>query len=61
MLEEVVVIAWVEERLDPIWSVHCSYANVLCRIRKKLSTTFFGTSISIVISEDSTNGIKTKV
>ena len=28
MLKEVVVIVWVEERLDPIWSMDCSYGNV---------------------------------
>ena len=34
MLEEVVVIVWVEERLDSIWTVDCSNGNVLCGIRK---------------------------
>ena len=34
MLEEVVVIVWVEERLYSIWTVDCSNKNVLCRIRK---------------------------
>ena len=34
MLEEVVVIVWVEERLDSIWTVDSSNGNVLCRIRK---------------------------
>ena len=57
MLEEVVVIVWVEERLDSISTVDYSNGNVLCGIHKKLWTTFFCTSKSIVISEDSTNGI----
>ena len=29
MLEEVVVIVWVEERLDSIWTVDYSNGNVL--------------------------------
>ena len=37
MLEEVVVIVWVEERLDSISTVECSNGNVLSEIRKKLS------------------------
>ena len=57
MLEEVVVIVWVEERLDSIWSEDGSVVNALCRIRKKLWTTVFCLSKSIVISEASTNGI----
>ena len=57
MLEEVVVIVWEEERLDSIWTVDCSNGNVYCRISKKLWTTVFWTSKSIVISEVSTNGI----
>ena len=57
MLEEVVVIFWVEERLDSICTVDCSNGNVLCGIRKKLWTTFFCTSKLILISEASTNGI----
>ena len=56
MLEEVVVIVWVEERLDSISTVECSNANVLSRIRKNLWTTVFCTSKSIVISETFTNG-----
>ena len=56
MLEEVVVIVWVEERLDAIWTVDCSVGNVLCGIRKKLWTTFFCSSKLIVISEASKNG-----
>ena len=57
MLEEVVVIVWVEERLDSIWIVDGSVRNVYCRMRNKLWTTVFWTSKSIVISEASTNGI----
>ena len=34
MLEEVVVIVWVEERLDSISTADCSNRNVLCGIRK---------------------------
>ena len=54
MLEEVVVIVWAEERLDTIWTVDCSRGNVLCGIRKKLWTTIFCTSKSILISEAAT-------
>ena len=36
MYEEDVVIVWVEERLDSIWTVDCSNGNVLCGIRKKI-------------------------
>ena len=57
MLEEVVVIVWKEERLYAIWTVDCSNGNVLYGIRKKLWTTSFFTSKSILISEISTNGI----
>ena len=57
MLEEVVVIVWVEKRLDFISTVDCSNGNVLCGIGKKLWTTVFWTSKSILISEASTNGI----
>ena len=57
MLEEVVVIVWVEERLDSISTVDCSNGNVLCGIRKKLWTTVFCTSKSILISETTTNRI----
>ena len=57
MLEEVVVIVYMEERLDSIWTVDGSVSNVHCGIRKKLWTTVFCTSKSIVISENSTNGI----
>ena len=34
MVEEVVVIVWVEERLDSIWTVDGSVGNVLLGIRK---------------------------
>ena len=57
MLEEVVVNFCVEERLDSIWTVDCSNGNVLCGIRKKLWTTVFWTSKSILISEAFTIGI----
>ena len=57
MLEEVVVIVRVEERLDSIWTVDCSGRNVLYGIRKKLWTTVFCTSKSNLISEASWNGI----
>ena len=33
MLEEVVVIVWIEERLDFISTVDCSNGNVFCGIR----------------------------
>ena len=56
MLEEVVVIVWVEERLDAIITMDCSNGNLLCGIRKKLWTTVFCTCKSILISEASTNG-----
>ena len=57
MLDEVVDIFWVEERLDSISTLDCSNGKVLCGIRKNLWTTVFCTSKSIVISEASTNGI----
>ena len=57
MLEEVVVIIWVEERLDSVSTEDYSNGNVLCGIRKNLWTTVFCSSKSIVISEASTNGI----
>ena len=57
MLEEVVIIVWVEERLDSIWTVDCSVGIVLCWTRKKLWTTVFCYIKSIVISETSRNGI----
>ena len=61
MLEDVVLIVWVEERLDSILTVDCSVWNLLSGIRKILWTIVFWTSKSIVISEASTNGISTKV
>ena len=61
MLEEVVVIVWVEERLDSIWTLEYSNGKVYCGIRKKLWTTTFCTRKSILISEASTNGIQAKV
>ena len=57
MLQEVVVSVWVEDQLDCIWTVDCSNGNVLCGIRKKLWTTVFCTSKSILISEGLMNGI----
>ena len=55
MLEEVVVNVWLEEHLFSIWTVDSRNGNVLCGIRKKLWTTVFSTSKSIVISDASTN------
>ena len=57
MLQEDDVIVWVEERLDSISTLDSTFGNVLSGIRKKLWTTVFCTSKSIVISEASTNGI----
>ena len=57
MLKEVVVIVWVEEQLDSISTVDGTIINVLCGIRKKLWTTDFYSSKSIVISKAFTNGI----
>ena len=57
MLEEVVVIVYVEQRLYSIWIEDGSVWNVNCGIRENLWTTVFCTSKSIVISEASTNGI----
>ena len=57
MLEDVVVIVWVEERLDSFSTVDGIVGNVLSWIRKNLWTTVFCTSKSIVISEAATNGI----
>ena len=57
MLEEVVVIVWVEKRLDSISTVDFTVGNVLFGIGKNLWTTVFCTSKSIVISEASPNGI----
>ena len=57
MLKEVVVIVCVEERLDSILTLDYTNGNVLSGIRKKLWTTVFWISKSIVISEVSRNGI----
>ena len=57
MVEEDDVIVLIEERLDSISTVDGSVGNVLCGIRKKLWTTVFCISKSIVISEASTNCI----
>ena len=57
MLEEDDLIVRIEERLDSISTVDGTVGNVLSGIRKKLWTSVFCTSKSIVISEDSTNGI----
>ena len=57
MLEEDDVIVWVDERFDFISTLDGSVGNVLCGISKKLWTSVFCTSKSIVISEDFTNGI----
>ena len=56
MLEDVLVIVWVEERLDSISTVDGIVGNLLSLIRKNLWTTVFCISKSIVISEASTNG-----
>ena len=56
ILKEVVVIVWVEERLDSIWIVYSGNGNLLCGFRKKLWLKFFLTGKSTVISEASTNG-----
>ena len=57
MLEEDDVIVWVEERLDSISNLNDSIWNILSGTRKKLWTSVFCTSNSIVVSEASTNGI----
>ena len=57
MLDEVVDIFSVEERLDSISTVDGTVGNVLCGIPKNFWTTVFCTSKSIVISEASTNGL----
>ena len=38
MLEEVVVIVWVEERLDSIWTMDNSVGNVVYWIPQKIVT-----------------------
>ena len=57
MLEEDDLIDLPKERLDSISTLDGSVGNVLLGICKKLWTTVFCTSKSIVISEASTNGI----
>ena len=57
MLEEVIVNVWVEDQLDSFRTVDCSNGNVVFWIRKKLWTTVFCTSKSIIISEASRNGV----
>ena len=57
MLEEVVIIVWVEERLYSIWTVDFNVGNILCGTRKKLWTTVFSSSKSVVICETCINGI----
>ena len=56
MIEEVVLIVSVEERLDSNWTLDSSVWNLLSGIRKKFWTTVFFTSNTIVISESSRNG-----
>ena len=36
MTKPVVLIVWVEERLDSIWTVDCSIGNVILRIPQKI-------------------------
>ena len=36
MLGEVVIIVWVEERLDSIWTMDCSVGNILLRNPQKI-------------------------
>ena len=57
MLEEDDLIHLAKERLDSISTLDGSVGNVVWRIRKKLWTTVFSTSKSIVISKASRNGI----
>ena len=57
MLEEVVVIVWVEDQLDSIWTVDCNNGNILYGIRKKFWKTVLCTSKTIPISEGFINGI----
>ena len=57
MLEEVVIIVFVEERLDSMLTEDFSVGNVLCGTRKKLWTMVFCSTKSMVISEASINGI----
>ena len=57
MLEEDDIIFWVNEQLDSISTLDRIVGNVLFGIRKKLWTSVFCTSKSIVITEASTNVI----
>ena len=57
MLEEDDINFWVKEQLDSISTLDRIVGNVLCGIRKKLWTSVFCTSKSIVITEASTNVI----
>ena len=57
MLEEDDLIHLAKERLDSISTLDGSVGNVVWGIRKKLWTTVFSTSKSIVISKASRNGI----
>ena len=57
MLEKDDIIFWVEERIDSILTLDRIVGNVPCGIRKKLWTSVFCTSKSIVISESFTNVI----
>ena len=57
MLEEDDIIFWVKEQLDSISTLDRIVGNVLFGIRKKLWTSVFSTSKSIVITEASTNVI----
>ena len=57
MLEEVVFIVYVEDRLYSIWTVDGSLGNALCGMGNKLWTTVFCTCKSIVKSEVSVNCI----
>ena len=49
MFEKVVLIVWVEERLDSIQTLEGRTGNVIRGIRKHLWTTLFYTSKSIII------------
>ena len=60
-LEEVLLIVWVEKRIDSIWTVDCSIWNVFWGIRKKFKTIFFSTSKLILIFLSSTNAYWMKV
>ena len=57
MLEEDDIIFWVKQQLDSISTLDRIVGIVLSGIRKKLWTSVFCTSKSIVITEASTNVI----